>query len=198
MEEFKPNSYKSKEDANQLNKEITKVANGKVRKKSAFSKFMANFISDDASSVKSYILMDVIIPALKKAISDSVSNGIDILLYGEGDYSRKSKTYGTKVSYRNYYDNGGSQRRDTTRTREVCDYDNIIFEKRVEAEEVLTRMDELIDQYGMASVADLFEFSNLTGPYTGNRYGWTDIHSAYVVQVRDGYMIKLPRALPLN
>ena len=91
-----------------------------------------------------------------------------------------------------------SRRETTARTRSVFDYDDIIFEKRGEAEDVLSRMDELISTYHMASVADLFEFAGLTGPYTGNRYGWTDIRSASVVRTKDGYMLKLPRALPLD
>ena len=32
----------------------------------------------------------------------------------------------------------------------------------------------------------------------GFKYGWTDIRNASVIRVRDGYMIKLPKALPLN
>ena len=38
----------------------------------------------------------------------------------------------------------------------------------------------------------------VSGNYTDNKYGWTDIRNASVIRVRDGYMIKLPKALPLN
>lgn len=59
-------------------------------------------------------------------------------------------------------------------------------------------MDELIDTYGLASVADLYDLVGKTCEYTDNNYGWNDIRSAAVVRVRDGYLLKLPRALPLN
>jgi hypothetical protein len=38
----------------------------------------------------------------------------------------------------------------------------------------------------------------ITGNYTDNKYGWTDIRSASVNRTRDGYALKLPKALPLN
>ena len=38
----------------------------------------------------------------------------------------------------------------------------------------------------------------VTGNYTDNKYGWTNIRNAEVVRVRDGYRIKLPRALPID
>ena len=76
--------------------------------------------------------------------------------------------------------------------------DDIILESRGEAEDVLERMDELIATYQLVSVADFYDLVGVSGNYTDNKYGWTDIRNASVIRVRDGYMIKLPKALPLN
>jgi len=139
-----------------------------------------------------------LVPAIKKAISDIVTNGIDMILYG-GTGRTKSNSTASKVSYRSYYD-GGNGRRDysATRTKTGYNYDDIILDNRGEAEDVLSRMDELISTYGLVSVADLYDLVGVTGNYTDNKYGWTDIRSASVIRVRDGYMLKLPKALPLN
>ena len=63
-------------------------------------------------------------------------------------------------------------------------------------------MNELIDTYGMVSVADFYDLVGLQCNYTDNKYGWTDIRNASVVRVRDndgnGYLIKLPKIQPLN
>ena len=59
-------------------------------------------------------------------------------------------------------------------------------------------MEELISMYGLVSVADLYELVGITGSYTDNKYGWYDIRSASVVRVRDGYLLKFPKAIPLN
>ena len=92
MEEYKPNSHKSKEEQKDLvpEKRVEKVISGTVKpkKKSEMQKFADVFISEDVNNVKSYIVMDVLVPAIKKAISDIVTNGIDMILYGEAG-SRK-------------------------------------------------------------------------------------------------------------
>lgn len=202
MEEYKPNSHKSKEEqqAAPPEKKVEKVVSGSVksRKKSEIQKFADVFIQEDAQKVKSYILMDVLVPAIKKAISDIVTNGIDMILYGETGRTKKNGT-ASKISYRSYYDNR-DDRRDygSSRTQTGYNYNNVILDNRGEAEEVLSRMDELIATYGLVSVADFYDLVGITGSYTDNKYGWTDIRNASVVRVRDGYTIKLPRALPLN
>lgn len=204
MEEYKSNSHKSREEQQATvttDKKVKKVVNGSVRakKKSEIQKFADVFIQEDAQKVKSYIMMDVLVPAVKKAISDIVTNGIDMILYGDTGHTKKSGS-ASKISYRSYYDKK-TEHRDysSNRTRTGYDYDDIILDNRGEAEEVLFRMDELIDTYGLVSVADFYDLVGITGNYTDNKYGWTDIRSASVVRVHgNGYMIKLPRALPLN
>ena len=199
MEEYKSNSHASKEkEKNSEEKKVEKIISGNARakKKSEFSKFADVFVSEDAGNVKSYILMEVLVPAVKKAVSDIVTNGIDMLLYGEtGVHKRNGAS--SKVSYRSYYDRS-NRSSSSSRTRSGYSYDDIILDNRGEAEEVLSRMDEIVATYGTVSVADLYDLVGITGAYTDNKYGWTDIRSASVVRVRDGYMIKLPRALPLN
>lgn len=200
--DYKPNSHKSKKTQKGAvpEKKVEKVIAGTAtfKKKSEIQKITDVFISEDINNVKSYILLDVLVPAIKKAISDIVTNGIDMILYG-GTGKTKSNTTASKISYRSYYD-GGNGRRDysATRTKTGYNYDDIILDNRGEAEDVLLRMDELISSYGLVSVADLYDLVGITGNYTDNKYGWTDIRSAYTTRVRDGYLLKLPKALPLN
>lgn len=204
MDNFVPNSNKFKEEQkNKLverkeRKPISKVTKGKVKvkKKSELHKLANTFISEDAAKVKSYVIGDVLIPAIKKAISDIVTNGIDMILYGETGHSKRSSS--SRISYSKYYDDRRDDRRSSTSALSSrYDYDDVIFETRDEAKEVLERMDELIDLYGVASIADFYDLAGITGNYTDNKYGWTNLASADVVRVRDGYTIKLPRVRPL-
>lgn len=202
MEEYKPNSHRSKETGQSTfpDKKVKKVISGSARskKKGEIQRFADIFISEDAATVKSYILMEILIPAIKKAVSDIVVSGIDMILYGEAGRPEKS-TNASKVSYRNYYDKDGGRRNySSSKTRSGYDYDDIILDNRGEAEDVLFRMDELIESYGLVSVADLYDLVGISSNYTDNKYGWTDIRSAKVVRVRDGYLLKFPKALPLN
>lgn len=203
MEEYKSNSHKSKENQKNIvatEKKVEKVISGSVRskKKNGIQKFADNFIAEDINNVKSYIFMDVLVPAIKKAFSDVVTNGIDMILYGETG-GRKRNTPGSKVSYRSYYDKPNERERSHLRTSNGRSYDDIVLDNRGEAEGVLSKMEELMDVYGVVSVADLYDLVGIDGDYTDNKYGWTDIRSASIVRTRDGgYLIKLPRALPIT
>lgn len=197
MEEYKPNSHKSKEEQKNLvpEKRVEKVISGTVKskKKSEMQKFADVFISEDVNNVKSYIVMDVLVPAIKKAISDIVTNGIDMILYGETGKSKKN----SKVSYQKYYDSG---KKDYTapKSRTSYEYDELLFETRGDAESVLDAMNEIIAQYEVVSVADLYDLANVSNDnYAANKYGWTDIAGCRAVRVRDGYILKLPKPTPL-
>lgn len=198
MEEYKPNSHKSKEEQRGPvpEKKVEKVIAGTVKskKKSEIQKFAGVFLPEDVDNVKSYILFDVIVPLIKKALSDTV----DAILYPEGRSGKNSTA--SKISYRSYYEKPNERGRDynNSRTRTGYSFDDIILDNRGEAEDVLSRMDELIATYGVVSVADLYDLVGVTGNYTDNKYGWTDIRSAQSIRVRDGYMLKLPKALPLS
>lgn len=200
MNEYKANSRLSKKMENvsepKEKKKVEKIVNGVVKSKKR-NWFLRLFLSDDAVDIKSFIIEDVLIPSARKAIDDIISNGKDILLYGETGRSRKSTS--SRISYRSYYEREDRERdKDRSNRRSGSySYDDVILESRTEAEEVIARLDELIDVYGMASVADLYDLVGISGQYTDNKYGWTDVRSATHVRVRDGYLLKMPRAKPL-
>lgn len=202
MEEYKSNSHKAREARKETlpEKKVEKVISGtaKSKKKNELKKFADVFISEDANNVKSYILLDVLVPAVKKAISDIVTNGIDMILYGESGRTKKNST-ASKISYRSYYEKENNRRDYTNqRARSGFDYDEIIFENRGDAEAVLDAMNDIISQYNVVSVLDLYDLADVsTDNYTAKNYGWTDISGCKAVRVNDGYVLKLPRALPL-
>ena len=200
MDDYKPNSYKYKEQQKALttDKKIEKVVKGtvKTRKRNGVTKLKDVFVNEDAKNVKSYIFSDVLVPAIKKLLYDIVNDGASMLLFGNTSAGRK-KTIGSNVSYRQFYDSKVEDRRPVSSSR--FDYDDLIFESRGEAEAALSKMDEVIDVYGTVSVADLYDMCDLTAPYTSNRYGWSNIQTAEVARLRDGgYVLKLPRALPIS
>ena len=201
---YPPNSHKYKEQQNTSpteEKKVTKVVNGPVKTKRNDARKLADiFISEDISSVKSYIFMDVLVPAIKKAIYDIVTNGIDMFLYGGSGKGRNNQP-GAKVSYRNYYEqknNGGYRASDNSRQSNAFDYDDIVFNNRGEAEAALQQMKDIVARYGIVTVNDLYEMTPLSAPYTSQKYGWMDVSNVDIVRVRDGYILKLPRAVPID
>lgn len=205
MEKYESNSHRSKElqrtAESQPEKRVQKVVTGKVStRKNEVRKLTDIFISEDAANVKSYVIMDVLVPGIKNAIYDIVTNSFDMILFG-GTGGRKKTSSGSKVSYRSYYDDKRESRRESSsyRDRNRFDYDDIEFESRVEAEAVLNEMEDCIDRYGMVSVADMYDMSGLAAPYTSSKFGWTSIRTAEVKRVRGGkYIIELPRAIAFD
>ena len=203
MTEYKPNSHRSRElqeNEPAQKKKVEKVVGGAVNTRdNKGRKFADIFISEDASNVKSYIFLAVLVPAIKKAISDIVTDGIDMILYGGSGRGSRSKRETSRVSYRSYYDDK-RDRRDSYSGygRGRFDYDDIIYETRGEAEKVRNQMLDVIDRYGFVTVGDMYDLSGLTPPYTANSYGWTSIRTAEPVRVRDGYVLKLPKASPID
>lgn len=200
MKEYQSNSRLSKKENNDTVKKekVEKIIKGDVKIKKR-NTFLRMFLSDDVSDIKDYVIGEVLIPSIKNAIEDIVTNGISMILRGETTKSRRSSA--SRISYRSYYEREDRERdreRNRERSRTACSYDDIILTSRVEAEEVISKLDELIDVYGVASVGDLYDLVGLSSSnYTINNYGWTSVRSATAVRVRDGYLLKLPRVQPL-
>lgn len=195
------NSHKSRNEKKEIQEEkrAEKVVHGKVKtRENNMRKLTDVFISEDVANVKNYILFDVVIPSVKKAIYDLIVGALDISLYG-GRGGGKRPT-ADKVSYTDYNDVSRRDNRsyDRTRTNSGYSYDDIVLETRGEAEAVLSRMDEIMDEYNIVRVADLYDLVGVTGNFTDNNYGWTNIRNAKIVRVHDGYKIDMPRALPIK
>jgi len=108
---------------------------------------------------------------------------------------------GSYVSYDRY---SSRDRRDDSRSlsrraRATHNFDEIILDKRVEAEEVINQLFEIVSKYEQASVADLYNLVGISGQFTDENYGWTDLRGAGVTRLtRGGYLLDLPRPEPLD
>lgn len=199
MPEYQSNSHRTKELAAQEKSDerrTEKVVTGstKLRKKSTLTKMANAFLPGDVDDVKRYVLRDVLIPTIKRTISDVVD-----MLLGVNTTPRSSSPAGTRVSYRSYYDARNDRRESTAlRTRSTpYSYDDVVFDRYDDAAEVLLRMRELVSRFDAVSVADLFDMTGHAGNYTDNKYGWTDLSDARIERVSDGYIIRLPRPIVL-
>ena len=210
MEKYKPNSHKYKAEqkekaATEERKKVEKVTNGvvRVKKKSETRKFIDNFMSDQVQDIRSSIKNDYIIPAIRNTIWDVFTNTLDMILFGGtgGGRSRRRST-SEKISYRAYYDDrrADSRRYDNRRekSRSGFDFDELVLETRGEAQSVLNAMDNMIEEYKIISVADMYDLVGETCPYTAYKYGWTNIRNAEIVRVHDGYIIRMPKAMPID
>ena len=208
--EYKPNSHKSKDEAANQQKVEKVVTNPvKEKKQTGVRKLVNDFVSNDVTNIQDYIMSEVIIPAAKKVVSDTVGgiaeiirNSVNVCLYGEAGARKMRSSGGSKISYEKCYDNVNKERPIIGTRRKGFRYEEFTIDSRGEAEEVLSTMIELVTRYEVATVANLNEALGITGDYTDCNYGWTDLRDAHVVRIRDGYdyayVIKMPRPEPLE
>lgn len=200
------NSFRSKEEPKTPDKKVNPVisSTAKVRDKSLGSKFRDVFIGEEIKDAKSYILFDVIVPSIKEMIVDAVENAVEMIfgVTGRGRRSRSSSSAPEKTSYQAYYKSKSETRR-TSRDVYPSEDDKyegkeFIFDTKGDAEMVLDTLLEILDQYPQVSVADLYDAVGRTPDFTDYKFGWTNLKSAYTKRVRDGYLLVLPRPIPIE
>lgn len=206
--DYPGNSNKEKEEAKKQKVEC--LVKGKTirKKKGVVDKILDTFVGEDTDGVFDYIVKDILIPAGKNALYDAVTGGLGMRLFGDPqaisikrgngyrpqrDYSKCSRQPGRSTTIVHE-----DRRGRPGRTRVYVD--DIYYESRPEADEVLEGMRSMIDDYGEVTVANYYEFSQVPSSPSDNHIGWDDLRYASVkLRPRDGtYFIDLPRAVVLD
>lgn len=202
------NSKKSKAEKPKEKPKVEKVIEGTaIKQKPPLGKRIRQaFTGDDARSVMDYLIFEVALPALKTTISDMVSQGAERMLFGESSRVRgPGNRRPGRVDYNVISRNGSgvhvvneSTPRMSSRDRATHNFDNIVIPTRPEAETVLQSMMDLIDQFNMATVSDLYDLVGITGSFADDKWGWFDLRGADIVRVRDGFVLDLPATQPIS
>ena len=185
-------AYPGNSDRSKEKKDITPVAKARVKRESTARKVVGEIIKEDARSVSETVLWDVIIPTVKNLISDTVTRGIESMLYGGDSRPRSRNSYSDYSGYsrpKGSRDRPAERRERRSARHAEPERNEIIFDSRSDANDVIDRMSDLIDQYGQASLADLNALIGASSNFIDDNWGWTDMGSFDVRQVRDGFML---------
>lgn len=195
-----PQKKAAKED-----KVIEKVVTGEVimRPPSLGKRMKALFFGGEVKGASRYVVVDVILPAVRNTVVDAVTRGIERVVLGENAVRRpRSGGYGYDYRPRMTY-NAPVDRNPAMLPKQPPRYSNqnnrssqtlgdIILPSRDEAEMVIDMLGELIEKYDVASVADLHEMLGIHSTAIDNKWGWTSPRGAGVSQTREGYVLILP------
>lgn len=169
------------------------------RKKSFIQSVAEAFVGDGENNVGSYILRDVLVPAFKSLVTDAVTSGIEMLVYGEtsGRRSKGRDRDRTVINYGSFSrrdrDDDRRDRRRVASYKSKFDLDEIYFKDHTDAEEVLGELCDRLEDYDEVSVADYFELAGIDGiTHTHYKWGWTDLKRARNTHTRHGWAIILP------
>lgn len=207
MEEFPGNTNKDKDTARsrpqqpkaKVEKKVQQIvkSDATVVKPSFGSRFKDTFLGGEFRSAKTYIFMDVVLPALRNLVVDMTSKGVERLIYGETRRSRSLDVNRPRVQYhsptsRFAPSSGPMLPEQPPLTRQRRPIGEVKLAIKEEADAVLEQMKDIVDQYQVVSVADLYEMCGLPTNYTDNDWGWYSLVPSSVRQARDGWLIDLP------
>lgn len=208
MEEFPGNRQQRprRQDERPSSKKVEKVVQNEVvrRKKPRTRRLFEHIIGESPKDTFNHVAFEILIPAIKDGFLDSFHESIDGIFGNDrSSYSRRRRRSGggSYVSYDRYSkrDSRDEPRALSRRARSHHDFDEIILSSRVEAEEVIDQLYEIVSKYEAVSVADLYNLVGVTGAHTDEKWGWTDIRGAGVTRLnRGGYLLDLPRPEPLD
>ena len=185
------------------------VESGVIKRKKSFGRKLGEvFVVEDTQSVVGYVVQDVLIPGAKNVIFDMIRDGFERMLWG-GSSARSNRRRGGYTSYNTMYkDPRKDDRRDyradsdrdsiSRRARATHDFGELVITDRGEAEEVIDRLNDLVDNYGLATVSDLYDLLGMHANYTDQKWGWTNLATASVNPIRGGYLLDLPRPTPVE
>ena len=184
-----------------------KKGGAKLKEKSFRQKVRDAFIAEEVHDLKSYVVFDVIIPAIKTTFRNLLVNSIDISLFGKvskGGQGGKPGG-GSYVSYDRAYRSERDEPKQQTRsgnTIDVREIDRIWFETREDAEEQIRVIRDIYDyNEGVLSVAEFLDAAQLQHKATPihTKWGWIDISNASAEPYPDGsgWYVNLPKPRPL-
>jgi hypothetical protein len=187
---------------------VSKVISGEVKskKKSVWTKAKVAFFGEETIDVGEYLMYDVLIPSAKELVDALISSIKDAYLWGgqsSTSNSRLSRRAGQSVFNYNSISsvrrnvvsslNNNVRQAPVAQARTRVNLDDLVFTKRVDAEEVLANLRFLIEQYHVAGVSDLYSLIGMPTEYTDQKWGWDDLRIAEIRRVRDGYLLVLPQ-----
>lgn len=174
---------------------LSQVTSGTVttKKRGELSKLVDTILPGAAGDVKSHVIFEVLIPAAKRAALDALA-----MLLGEKTRRGSGNSIVDRVSYIDYSSIGNSLNPTIPRGSSVFDLGNLVFEEYNDADIVLSALYDQLNRYHIVSVANLYELIGKQCPHTAGKFGWTKLDTAKIKKTNDGWMLCLPRAMPLD
>lgn len=187
-------------DVSQDTKKIDYTApKGKVTlKKSKMNSLGKSVIQGNITDAITLAFTELIIPAGRDLLFNVVTSVSQTLIYGESEPPSTSNGV-NRIPYSSI-SNYNRVGRPTSRVQKIRQRpeDGFIFERKSDADTIIEELREACDSFGVVTVQALYEICDKTAPYTANKYGWMNLDDARVERTRDGYVLKLPRSMPLD
>jgi len=196
-------SMPSEDEPQQLDAVISE-GKATLKKPSLGKRLRQNFVGEDAQTLGSYIFLEIVVPSVKSLVIDVVQQGIVRAVGGNPGPSRRipgSQQYTPYSAISTSKAMKPDPREPASSAMRPLTYDQIVFDDRGTAEVVRDRMFDQVREYGVVTVANLYDFAAITNiDFQANKWGW-DADSLRMMTVqgtlRNGYFLNLPRPVAI-
>lgn len=140
------------------------------------------------SDVLKPFIFDTVLPIVQPLFKEGVRAIGDAIMDAVLNDARPQPQPRSNTPYHSYS-------RSTTKARKPVGNNrvaNIVLTERREVSNIIDKLQDIIDQYEVATVADLYTLVGLPSKYVDNDWGWSDIGSPRTVRVDGGFQIVLP------
>lgn len=140
------------------------------------------------SDVLKPFIFDTVLPIVQPLFKEGVRAIGDAIMDAVLNDARPQPQPRSNTPYHSYS-------RSTTKARKPVGNNrvaNIVLTERREVSNIIDKLQDIIDQYEVATVADLYSLVGLPSKYVDNDWGWSDIGSPRTVRVDGGFQIILP------
>ena len=153
---------------------------------------------EDVTDAANYFWNDILAPRLSDLVQDVCEDILDAikssildyvsLSFGGSTRSYSGRTYRRNRSTYSYGSTRSNRSSKRGRVKEIC------FETRVDADDVLDQLQEVIDTDGFVSINDYYDIvGERSTDYTDDDFGWTELRNVRVRKFEDGYSLVFPR-----
>lgn len=178
-----------------------KVISGTViqKKPNLLKRIGRNMVADDVTNVGDFVFDQVVMPAVRNLMYDIVSQGTHRVLFGTVRGRRgvvpgyAAPVSNLKTAYNRVQAEAPAGSAMSREDQARHNFDELYLPSQADAMEVLENLISRVDRYGSASVADLYDYLGVTGGFTDQKYGWTNLSTADVRHTRRGWIFDLPR-----
>lgn len=183
-------------------KVIVPVASSKAVKRPASKRFFDFLFAESPKVILRNIATNVLVPRAKAGLEEAGNIFLASMMWGDPSNRPMSNVVkgtvirGGVVNYAGLSNGqpGMSQAMHASPSRETGgNYRDLVFGTLQDAEKVLANLYDLMNQYRIVAVGDLYELASQPTSPSDNGFGWTSLDGARISRARDGFVLELPR-----
>jgi hypothetical protein len=186
-------------------KRVVPVGAAQTSSRPASRRFFNFVFAESPRNLLGNVASNILVPRAKAGVEEALNSFLAGMLWGDsGNRPMSNIVRGTVLSGSssrgmNYaaLSAPGTPAVPATVKEATGPYQDIVVGTQEYASDILANAYDLLNQYRVVAVGDLYESAGITPAPHHNSYGWYSLDGARITKQRDGFLIELPRPVHL-